>query len=605
MSASARGSRRRTPRTAPDATVDHSLRATIGLTTSFLGDRRWRLGLLAGLAALSGFAEALVLVILARLAFVLASNKDTVVITAGPLGNWELDFWTLLAIAAVLVLVRGMLQVVVAFVASRMWTSVLAEVREEMLAGYLGASWALQSDERSGRLQELVSSFASTAAGSVSLLSQGLVALFSLIAFALTAFAVSVVAALAVAAAGILMALFLRPIRSRVRASAGESARAGLAMATDVNELADGMLEVRVFDVEAQVLDRARTGIRTTSERERHLRIVQQLGPALYQTAALLLIVVCVAVIGLADISKLGAIGGVVLVMIRSLSYAQQLQNTYQAFHAGAPSLELLRAELDRFEAAAVDRSGAPFDHIGELAFEHVGFAYEPGIDTIVDMSFRVPPGEIVGIVGPSGAGKSTVVQLLLRLREPGRGRVLADGRDVAGLSLTDWYRRVAFVPQASWLFAGTVAENIAFFREGVSREAIERSARQANLHDEIMAMPDGYDAFVGERGGQISGGQRQRLCIARALVEEPDVLVLDEPTSALDVRSEALIRETLAALAPRTTVFIIAHRMSTLEICDRIMVLFEGRLEGFDEPDRLAATNHFYREALSLSGLR
>jgi ABC-type multidrug transport system fused ATPase/permease subunit len=148
------------------------------------------------------------------------------------------------------------------------------------------------------------------------------------------------------------------------------------------------------------------------------------------------------------------------------------------------------------------------------------------------------------------------------------------------------------------------VTDNIVFFRHGIEPSAVEDAARRANLHDEVAAMPDGYETSVGERGSHLSGGQRQRLCIARALVEQPDVLVLDEPTSALDVRSETLIRETLAALAPQTTVFVVAHRMSTLDICDRIMVLQDGRLEGFDPPTVLAARNRFYQEALALSGL-
>src|SRR5262249_34968175 len=131
------------------------------------------------------------------------------------------------------------------------------------------------------------------------------------------------------------------------------------------------------------------------------------------------------------------------------------------------------------------------------------------------------------------------------------------------------------------------------------------RAARLAHVHDEIVRWPHGYDTPVGERGGQLSGGQKQRLCIARALVERPDVIVLDEPTSALDVRSESLIRETMADLAPHTTVIVIAHRLSTLKICDRIMVILNGRLEGFDDPRTLESTNPFYREALELSRMQ
>ena len=133
----------------------------------------------------------------------------------------------------------------------------------------------------------------------------------------------------------------------------------------------------------------------------------------------------------------------------------------------------------------------------------------------------------------------------------------------------------------------------------------VERAAKLANLHDEIVSWPLGYASKVGERGGQISGGQRQRLCIARALAESPDVVIFDESTSALDVKSEAAIRRTIQSLAPNATVFVIAHRLSTLAICDRIMVLVDGELLAFDEPDRLEKTSPFYREALELSGLR
>jgi ATP-binding cassette, subfamily B, bacterial len=233
-----------------------------------------------------------------------------------------------------------------------------------------------------------------------------------------------------------------------------------------------------------------------------------------------------------------------------------------------------------------------------------VWFAYEPGRPVLFDVSFGAQRGEVIGIVGPSGAGKSTLVQLLLRLREPTSGRVMADGRNLQRLSLNGWYQRVTFVPQEPRLFSGSVASNIRFFRD-VDPEDIVRAAKLANMHDEIRAWPRGYATPVGERGGELSLGQRQRLCIARSLVGEPDVVVLDEPTSSLDPRSESLVREALSALAPRVTLFIIAHRLSTLDTCDRIMVLQAGRLQGFDEPRQLEHSSPFYREALRLSGLK
>src|SRR5581483_6834457 len=148
--------------------------------------------------------------------------------------------------------------------------------------------------------------------------------------------------------------------------------------------------------------------------------------------------------------------------------------------------------------------------------------------------------------------------------RDPGAGRVMAGGRDIASLDRAEWARKVTFVPQAAHLIAGTIADNIRFLRDNVPQEDVERAARLAHHHD-IIGFPEAYERQVGEHGGHLSGGQQQRLCIARALVEHPDVLILDEPTSALDVRSEHLIRTTLLGLKERMMVIVIAHRLATL----------------------------------------
>ena len=161
----------------------------------------------------------------------------------------------------------------------------------------------------------------------------------------------------------------------------------------------------------------------------------------------------------------------------------------------------------------------------------------------------------------------------------------------------------MTFVPQQAHLIAGTISDNIRFFRDDVSDEDVKRAARLAHIDEDVSRFHDGYQHEVGEQGSHLSGGQAQRLIIARALVESPDVLILDEPTSALDVRSEHLVRETLRELGNHMTVMIIAHRLSTLDICDRIMVISENRLVAFDTPSNLAQTNDFYRNSLRLSG--
>ena len=293
------------------------------------------------------------------------------------------------------------------------------------------------------------------------------------------------------------------------------------------------------------------------------------------------------------------------LVMLRSLSYGQALQGAIIGVSGTVPAIEELQRRLEVFDAGHRVDGGQPISQVGPITVDRVSFAYPRSEAVLRDITFTIMPHEVIGIVGPSGAGKSTLVQLLLGLRDPTTGWIRAGGREISTLDRAEWSRKVTFVPQAAHLIAGSIADNIRFLRDEVSHEEVERAARLAHLHDDICGFSEGYERQVGEHGGHLSGGQQQRLCIARALVENPDVLILDEPTSALDVRSEHLIRSTLLALKDRMTVIVIAHRLSTLTICDRIMVIKDGQLKAFDTPDALERSSDFYREALVLSGMR
>jgi ATP-binding cassette, subfamily B, bacterial len=192
-------------------------------------------------------------------------------------------------------------------------------------------------------------------------------------------------------------------------------------------------------------------------------------------------------------------------------------------------------------------------------------------------------------------------VQLLLQLRLPNEGRYLINDLPAEHYSREDWHRQVSYVPQEPRLLHASVTDNIRFFRE-IDDDAVERAARLARIHDDIMEWSSGYDTIVGPRADAVSGGQQQRICLARALAARPDVLVLDEPTSALDPHSEALIGESLTALKHELTLFIIAHRMSTLDICDRVMVIVDGRLVAFDTKALLQTQSTYYRHASQLA---
>jgi ATP-binding cassette subfamily B protein len=217
----------------------------------------------------------------------------------------------------------------------------------------------------------------------------------------------------------------------------------------------------------------------------------------------------------------------------------------------------------------------------GALAFDHVGFAYptRPDAAVLQNIDFAVAPGETVAIVGPSGAGKSTLFQLLERFYDPTSGAVTLDGVNIASLNPRDLRRRIALVPQEPFIFGASVADNIAYGRQGASRAEIEEAAKRAAAHGFIAALPQGYDTLLGERGVTVSGGERQRLAIARAILKDAPVLLLDEATSALDANNETLVQAALAELMTGRTTLVIAHRLATIVGASRILVIDGGEI--------------------------
>jgi ABC-type multidrug transport system fused ATPase/permease subunit len=213
----------------------------------------------------------------------------------------------------------------------------------------------------------------------------------------------------------------------------------------------------------------------------------------------------------------------------------------------------------------------------GWVAVENVSFAYSSRKRTLEDISFRVAPGERVAVVGHTGAGKSTLMSLLIRFYDPKQGRITLDGIDMRDATLASLRNQISVVLQEPLLFSGTIAENIRYGSLGASEEQIEAASRAANCHDFIAALPDGYDTVLGERGAQISGGERQRICVARAFLRDAPILILDEPTSSIDSKTEGVILDALEDLMEGRTSFMIAHRLSTVRHADQILVMQDG----------------------------
>ena len=270
----------------------------------------------------------------------------------------------------------------------------------------------------------------------------------------------------------------------------------------------------------------------------------------------------------------------------------------YREIRQGLIDMEAMFTLVDTPEEV-VDQPGAPalVAQGGAVRFDHVDFAYDPDRQILHGVDFAVPAGGTLAVVGPSGAGKSTLARLLFRFYDATAGRILIDGQEITKVNQASLRRAIGIVPQDTVLFNDTIGYNIAYGREGATQDEVIAAARGASIHDFIQSLPQGYDTKVGERGLKLSGGEKQRVAIARTLLKDPQLLILDEATSALDSRTEAAIQDTLNLLTQRRTTVIVAHRLSTIVHADEIIVLDKGRIVERGTHAALAAAGGLYTE--------
>ena len=274
-----------------------------------------------------------------------------------------------------------------------------------------------------------------------------------------------------------------------------------------------------------------------------------------------------------------------------------RLAQLWQDFHQARLSIQRLGDILNTVPEPAYSPGRAALPTVrGEVTFEHVRFRYRlDGPEVLQDVSLAIPAGQVVGIVGSSGSGKSTLAKLVQRLYIPEGGRVLVDGIDLAAVDPSWLRRQVGVVLQENVLFNRSVRDNIALADPAMPMEHVVAAAKLAGAHEFILELPEGYDTVVGERGSSLSGGQRQRVAIARALTTNPRILIFDEATSALDYESERIIQHNMREITADRTVLIIAHRLSTVRMADRIITIERGRIVEDGSHDQLVRTGGRY----------
>lgn len=571
----------------------------------FRGETKALIGMSVG-SFLGGMIEASLLVLIAKLALSIAGTSDAES-PMGLFGFGDIDTTTLFWIALGLTALRLAFQFMTARFAAGAISRLTQRLRSGTFDDYVHASWSIQADESEATVQDLLLRHVAKAQGAVVTSSIFLTSGFMAIALVVSAVLVDPVAAGLIVMVGLVLFGGLRPLTVVAKKLAQRQVEGGLRYTVQSREAIELSLEIRAFGVTDPVAERLDQATQTEVAPLYRAQVISRMIAGIYTSAAVLILLGALVALDTFLTRPLASVGAIVVILIRALNQTNGLQNAFHSLSEFVPYIERLEEERKRFRASRPASGPLEIDRIGALELRAVSYRYgHSGPDEALSgVSISVRPGEAVGIIGPSGSGKSTLIQILLRLRVPSTGQYLVDGVDAMEVDDDSWFSQISLVPQDCRVYDASIADNIRFFRSDVDQAQIEEAARRAHVHDEIMAMTAGYDTVLGSRGGSLSGGQRQRVAIARALVREPSMLILDEPTSALDMRSESLVHETLNALKGSVTLFVIAHRLSTLNTCDRIMVMHGGRLQAFGSRQELEGQSEFYREALELSRIR
>lgn len=293
-----------------------------------------------------------------------------------------------------------------------------------------------------------------------------------------------------------------------------------------------------------------------------------------------------------------GSLVAIILYMFQIIVPFSQMATFFTQSQKAMGATERIRDIMNEaVETDHTEENSEPLKSREGMIFENVSFGYTEDKQILDHLSFTVEKGKVTAFVGPSGAGKTTVFSLIERFYQPQHGVITYEGSKLQDFQLREWRSKIAYVSQESPMMAGTIRDNLSYGLDGVTEEEIDVAIKQANLGEFIEGLPDGYDTQVGERGIMVSGGQRQRLAIARAIIRDPELLLLDEATAHLDSTSESLVQEALQGLMKGRTTLVIAHRLSTVRHADRLIVLEKGRATGIGTHDELIQTHEVYRE--------
>lgn len=435
-------------------------------------------------------------------------------------------------------------------------------------------------DHAQGKLADTLTTQVTRGSHSSGIIAELIVNIAVIIAFLTTAFIVTPVLTLVTIALLALVVICVQFLINRTRTISTAMVQRELDLQAAGLENLNGINVIKSFQLENRRETTFRETSRDAAQINFKLQRIQGVTTIIHEVALFVLVGgILLAGISLLEL-EISVIVALLFILYRLMPRVTSLNNTRQSLLATLASLRIAKSVADSTMDAEIVSGDQPFLGLKRgIEFRDVNFSYDGSTDVLKDTNFTVESGKMTAVVGSSGAGKSTIVNLLLRYYDPVAGGLLVDGVDLKELDLDSWRTSIAVVTQDIFLFNETIASNIELGRPGASREQITEAARRAYANDFIQELPEQYETLVGDRGWNLSGGERQRVALARAILKEPKLLILDEATSSLDSESEQLIQRYMSEIQGTCTMVVIAHRMSTIQNADKIVVIEDGRV--------------------------
>ena len=490
-------------------------------------------------------------------------------------------FRYLLGFILCLFVVRAVTMSAFGYVRGWITSDFLSSESQEMFRHTLSASWPFLLKQKIGHIQNTLVRDMQRTSNLLEVVSQTIQSLTGFTMYLLVAINISPQMTLYTLVGGGVLLFAARPFLRRTRDTGARMASAEKDISQFLGEHIIGMKSLKAAGAEKKALITARSILLSLRAYYVKMVLIRSVNTSMFQPFSIIFIAILFLIMYKTPNFSIIAFGAALYLIQKIFVYLESLQSSLHSVVELLPYAEQVTSYkknlISAKEEAVVGKT--PFSFHKEIRFSDLTFSYDEKEPVLSGVNFTVLRGEIVGIVGPSGAGKTSVADLLLRLFKPGNGEISVDGVSIEDISLEEWRSHIGYVSQDVFLLNTTIADNIRFYRDGISDEDIFEAAKQANIYETIAEFPDGFETVVGDRGIMLSGGQRQRIALARAIVKRPEILVLDEATSALDHDSEKLIQESIRALRGMVTVVTIAHRPSTVADADRIIVLDRGHV--------------------------